>query len=177
MPTKADVLFHPIRLRIVQELSKGEYPGLELLQLLKDVPQATFYRHLKILVDHGLVQVAEETAGTKEKVYMLAKDGSHMTAEDIQQMTPEEQMQMFTVFTSQLLLDAEAYFQSNPDYSKAKFGYGTVDLHLTEEEWTAFGEELGSIIQRYAKLKRRPDTTTISMTQYLLPETKGGNEK
>lgn len=176
MPSKADILFHPIRLRIVQELSKSDYPGLELLHQLQDVPQATFYRHLKVLVDHNLVQVVEESAGAKEKVYTLSKDGSRMTADDVKDLSPEEHMQMMTVFTSQLLLDAETYFESRPDYTAAKFGYGKVELHLSEDEWATFSKELSGLIQEYAKLKRRPETTTVTLTQYLIPETKKGGQ-
>lgn len=174
MLSKADILFHPIRLRIVQELSKSDYPGLELLHQLQDIPQATFYRHLKVLVDHDLVHVVEESAGMKEKIYTLSKDGSRMTADDVKDLLPEEHMQMMTVFTSQLLLDAETYFASRPDFSTAKFGYGKVDLHLREDEWGAFSKELGALIEKYAKLKRRPETTTLTLTQYLIPETKKG---
>ena len=176
MPTKADVLFHPIRLRIVQELYSKDYPGLDLLHALGDVPQATFYRHLKVLVDHGLVVVVEESESTKEKIYRLAQDGSRMTAEDVKDMTPEEQMQMFTVFTSQLLHTAETFFDTEPDYTKAKFGYGKVDFHLTDEEWKAFATELGALIRKYGELERRKETETISLTQYLIPKGARSNE-
>lgn len=177
LPSKADILLHPIRMRIVQELSKSEATGLELFQQLQDVPQATFYRHLKTLVEHNLVAIVEGTANSKDRVYTLQTDGSQLTASDVKELPPEEHMRLFTMFTSQLLQQAETYFETEPDYTTAKFGYGRVDLHLKDEEWEAFRKEIAETIQRYAKLKRRPDTTTISLTQYLLPQTiQGGNK-
>ena len=177
MPSKADILLHPIRMRIVQELSKSDATGLELFHQLQDVPQATFYRHLKLLVEHGLVKVVEESVTSKERIYTLQIDGSRLTAEDVQELAPEEHMRMFTMFTSQLLREAEDFFECKPDYSKAKMGYGKVDLHLTDNEWEIFRQEIGETIQRYAKLKRRPDTTTVSLTQYLLPQTIQGGKQ
>ena len=57
-----EAVMNPVRLRVMQFLaSHGEGTAGQLRQALGDVPPASLYRHLKVLLESGCIQVARET--------------------------------------------------------------------------------------------------------------------
>ncbi len=53
--TRADLILHPLRLRIIETLVNSEpLTPQEMRMRLPGVAQATLYRHLKILTDSGI---------------------------------------------------------------------------------------------------------------------------
>ena len=72
------LVLNPARLRIMQHLRlHGRVRTSELVAHLDDVPRATVYHHVKLLEEHGLIEVVEErpVRGVAEKVYALAHEG------------------------------------------------------------------------------------------------------
>ena len=65
-----DILLNPVRQRIIQALMiRKEATSAQILEQLKDVSRASLYRHIKVLLDAGIIQeVKEETRrGAEEK--------------------------------------------------------------------------------------------------------------
>ena len=59
--SKAELVLHPVRLRIIQSLIGGrERTPQQIAEELPDVAQATLYRHLGRLAKAGLVKVVAE---------------------------------------------------------------------------------------------------------------------
>ena len=55
------VVMHPLRQRIAQYLALHKTGTVgEMKQELSDIPPATLYRHIKVLLDAGLIHVIEE---------------------------------------------------------------------------------------------------------------------
>src|SRR6266508_2535649 len=70
----ADLLLHPVRLRIVQAfLGDRALTTSALSAELADVPTASLYRHVARLVDAGVLQVVAErrVRGALERTYVL----------------------------------------------------------------------------------------------------------
>jgi len=70
----ADLLLHPVRLRIVQAfLGDRALTTGELRAELPDVPPASLYRHIARLVDAGVLGVVSErrVRGAVERTYIL----------------------------------------------------------------------------------------------------------
>ena len=60
---KAEILMHPVRIKISQALMRHNESGLtplEMVKIIQDVPQATLYRHIQILLDAGVIKVIKE---------------------------------------------------------------------------------------------------------------------
>jgi len=135
---KAEVILHPIRMRIIQLLTSGRRMTAQQLQdELRDVPQATLYRHLKKLLESGVLVVAEEipVRGTVEKVYALPKGNAHVKAEDLAGAGPEEHVAYFMQFASHLIGEFGRYAnQPGLDLEKDGVSYRTQTLYLTDEE-------------------------------------------
>ena len=70
----ADLLLHPVRLRIVQAfLGDRALTTGELHAELDDVPTASLYRHVAHLVDAGVLSVVAErrVRGAVERTYVM----------------------------------------------------------------------------------------------------------
>lgn len=63
MVNKAEVLMHPVRMKISQVLMRNKEHGmtpLEMVKIIEDVPQATLYRHIQAMLDAGIIRVINE---------------------------------------------------------------------------------------------------------------------
>ena len=69
----AEVLLHPVRIKILTALADGEATPQQIATVAPDVPKASLYRHLNILRAVGAIREVREyrVRGTFEKVYAL----------------------------------------------------------------------------------------------------------
>ena len=56
---KSKLLLHPVRTRIIRILSNRELNTEEIMGFLDDVPQATLYRHIKVLLDNNVIVITK----------------------------------------------------------------------------------------------------------------------
>lgn len=135
---KAEVILHPVRMRIIQQLTSGlKLTAQQLQERLDDVPQATLYRHLKKLLESGVLVVAEEipVRGTVEKVYALPTGNAHLKADDLTDAGPEEHLTYFIQFASHLISEYGRYIhRPGADVQKDGVSYRLQTLYLTDEE-------------------------------------------
>ena len=69
-----EIMLNPIRLRIVQELAKTqEMTTSELCRKLPDIPRATLYRHVNLLLENNILTVVSEkrVRGSLERTLAL----------------------------------------------------------------------------------------------------------
>nr|WP_165977186.1 helix-turn-helix domain-containing protein [Nonomuraea diastatica] len=64
---------HPVRIRLAQILALGPRTGTQLRQALPHVPYSSLYRHIRWLVDAGVIHVVGErkVRGAVEHTYEL----------------------------------------------------------------------------------------------------------
>src|SRR3712207_7243752 len=94
----ADLLLHPVRLRIVQAfLGDRTLTTADLRSELPDVPAATLYRHVGVLADAGVLAVVGErkVRGAAERSYRLELPAASVDEEDAAAITPEEHRRAF----------------------------------------------------------------------------------
>lgn len=170
--SKADIILHPVRMKIIQYLAKGTATGYEIVTGLPKIPQATLYRHLNILNKENIIEVIEEKQirGAVEKTYSLQKDGARINAGDFMKMTEDEQMQLLTTLYFDLLNKTEDYIKSENTIKKDPFGFNQLELHLTEDEFHNMQHDLIDVYKKYNARKTTKGQRTIHMTQIFLPE-------
>lgn len=84
--TSAELLLHPVRLRIVQTmLGRDELTTRELAAKLTDVAAATLYRHVAALVDGGVLEVVAErrVRGTVERSLRVRTEVASVDPDDL----------------------------------------------------------------------------------------------
>lgn len=172
MRTRADLLLHPIRMRIVQTLAGGRRMSpADLAAELPDVPQATLYRQIGALADAGVLAVVEErpARGTPQRVYALVEGGADLAAEDLAAATPEDHLRYFTIFAAGLIGDFGRYLAGGEaDLVADGVGYRQLPLELSDQELAELAGRLNAALlpvigNRPAPGRRRRMLTTILM--------------
>lgn len=135
------------RQRIIQVLiKKGECTTSEIGRVLSDIPRASLYRHIKVLLDAGLIVVTKEKQGrgSVEKTFALAKtDGSSEIG------SPEDELRMVQTVLNGISADFAAYFSKpDPDPMKDMLSVSMCSLMLSDAELMEFFTEYGKLVER-----------------------------
>lgn len=146
----ADLLLHPVRLRIVQVMIERPMTAMAVKNLLGDVAQATLYRHLKQLHEGGLLEIVEErqVRGGVERTYRVVAEAVSLGSDDLLGADADDHFRYFATFVGTLLTDYASYLQADPiDLAADRVGFHQFPLWLTDEEVDELAEELGSALR------------------------------
>jgi hypothetical protein len=145
----ADLLLHPVRLRIVKVfLGDRALTTGQLVADLADVSAGSIYRHVGLLAKAGVLHVVAErrVRGVVERTYALRLDAARMTPDVVAAMTPEEHAQAFMAFVAGLLGDFDRYLAAGrPDPVRDGAGYRVAGMWLDDTELAEFLQDLTAI--------------------------------
>jgi Helix-turn-helix domain len=135
----AELLLHPVRLRIVQAfLGDRALTTSQLSAELADVPAASLYRHVARLVSAGVLQVVAErrVRGAVERTYVLRLAAARVPLADLEGMSAEDHRQMFLAFAAGLIADFDRYLERGKiDLARDGVAFGIEGLWLTDAEY------------------------------------------
>ncbi len=147
----ADLLLHPVRLRIVQAfLGDRALTTSQLVGELEDVPAGSLYRHVALLARAGVLQVVAErrVRGAVERTYTLRQAAAQMGPNEVAAMSRDEHAHAFMAFVAGLLGDFDRYLAAGaPDPARDGAGYRLAGLWLTDAELTEFLRDLAGVVQ------------------------------
>lgn len=172
--TKPDLLLHPVRMRILITLAGQRLTAQQLIERLDDVSQATLYRQLGVLAQHGVITVVETrpVRGTVEKIYAVASREANLTSADLAAMTPEDHLRSFTIFLGSLLDGFQRYVSSeNPDFVKDGFGYRALALNLDDEEFKTVAEGINAAVLPFVQNGLTADRRQRLLATIVIPDT------
>jgi DNA-binding transcriptional ArsR family regulator len=147
---RAEMLLHPVRLRVVSEFSGRERTVRDLAAALPDVPQATLYRHVATLADGGVLeQVSERAArGPSERVYRVAPGADRVRPEEIDTVPAVELRQIFAVFAASLIDSFAAYVGSGGAVPSADgLAFNRAVVNLSSQERQDFASRFGALVE------------------------------
>jgi hypothetical protein len=147
----ADLLLHPVRLRIVQAfLGDRSLTTSQLAAELDDIPVGSLYRHVGLLARAGVLHVVAEqrVRGAVERTYVLRAAAAQINPAEVAAMTPEDHRHAFMAFVAGLLAEADRYLATGkPDPARDGADYRMAALWLSDAELTELLRDLASIIQ------------------------------
>ena len=147
----ADLLLHPVRLRIIQAfLGDRALTTNQLAAELDDVPVGSLYRHVGLLAKAGVLHVVAEqrVRGAVERTYILRQAAAQLSPDEIAAMTVDDHRHAFMVFVAGLLAEADRYLATGkPDPAQDGAGYRMAALWLSDGELTEFLRDLAAVIQ------------------------------
>jgi DNA-binding transcriptional ArsR family regulator len=176
---KSDQILHPVRLQILLTLGRNELTTQEIADRLPDVPKSSIYRHLKVLLDGGIIQVAatHPVKGIEEKVYAMPV-AAHVGPDDLTTVSADEHLRYFTTYVTALLQQFAAYLAATPapDLPADRVGYSETHVYATDEEMDSFVRQLREIA---APLVRNPPgggrrPRKLAVIMHPLPDADGG---
>jgi hypothetical protein len=147
----ADLLLHPVRLRIVKAfLGDRALTTSQLAAELDDVPPGSLYRHVALLAKAGVLQVVAErrVRGAVERTYTLRLFAATISPEEARKMSAEEHAQAFMLYVAGMLADADRYLGSgHPDPVRDGADYKVGALWLTNAEFAELLRDLSVVFQ------------------------------
>lgn len=172
--SKIDIMLHPVRIRIISLLMLDNLSPQQLHRALPDIPQATLYRHINKLLNHDVLEIADENPirGTVEKVYALRTDARKLTQEDMAHLSRDEHLQLFTTFVSAMIGDYSRYLdRADSIHLEDDFvSFSKTPIYLTEEEAGHLREEINRVMMSYLKNPATPQRQRYLMYGITMPD-------
>lgn len=178
MSNKVEILMHPVRIKICQALLRNKEEGLtplEMVKILKDVPQATLYRHIQVMVDAGIVSVIKEkkVKSVSEKYYALNEEEIRIGGEEWGKVSIEEKLDYISYYQLLLMTQYQSYLEKLEEQNSQedRSTFSVVELKLDDEHFTQFQNELNELMIKYYHTKSNTidaPVRTIAIT--IIPE-------
>jgi DNA-binding transcriptional ArsR family regulator len=150
---KADLILHPARLQILQALALKPMNTQELAENLSGVPKSSIYRHMRALLDGGMVEIAETrpVKGVMEKFYRLAQN-PHLSQADVASYTPEQNLRYFAMFLAEQLQGFAGYLSTHPqqDFQSDRVGYTELNFYASPAELDQLQAALSQVLRELA---------------------------
>ena len=148
----ADLLLHPVRLRIVQAfLGDRALTTAELADELGDVPPASLYRHVAMLAKAGVLQIAAErrVRAVVERTYVLRQNAAQIQPNEVAAMTSAQHLAAFMAYAAGMLADVERYLMTGtPDPLHDRASYRMAAMWLTDAEHADLVRDLATVFQQ-----------------------------
>jgi len=171
--TTADLLLHPVRLRIVQAfLGERALTTSELRTELPDVPAGSLYRHVAKLVDGGVLGVVSErrVRGAVERTYGLRASRARIGPGEIAAMSRDEHRQAFLAYIAGLIGDFDRYLaRDDIDPLRDGTSYSLAAMWLDDAELAELARELSIALQPRVANEPGPGRKRRILATVLLP--------
>src|SRR5690606_36499626 len=163
--TIADVVLHPVWLRIVQQLGGRQLTTGELRAALPSVTQATLYRHAAALIDAEIVTVADErrVRGPMERTLAIGERMAHVGHDDLNAMSDAELRNAFLTFLSALGESFDTFIENEDRNLRNYLGFGTTPLYVTTDDLAQIQTRLAELLAPY-QTDSGGDRTRIALT-------------
>ena len=175
--TSAELLLHPVRLRIVQAfLGDRALTTSQLRQELEDVPSASLYRHVARLVDAGVLSVVAQrrVRGAVERTYVLRPSADSISVDHLATMSADEHRQMFFAFLAGLIGDFDRYLaREEMDLLKDGVSYRLFALWLDDNEVAELARDWIRVFQPRLVNAPSPGRTRRIVATVTLPGAEG----
>lgn len=169
----AELLLHPVRLRIVQAfLGDRALTTSELGAELADVPAASLYRHVARLVNAGVLGVVAErrARGAVERTYVLRAMSASIGLDEVAQMSADDHRRTFMAFAAGLLGDFDRYLdREDIDPLRDGVSYRLAGLWLDDAEYADLLRGLTRVLRPLLANPPRPGRKRRILGYVLLP--------
>jgi DNA-binding transcriptional ArsR family regulator len=146
---RAAAILHPTRVRIVFVLQGRQLTAQQIGHLLGDVPPATLYRHLKVLIEADVVAVVQERRvhGTLERLLTVAD--ARLSDDDRKVLTAETIEGLVASVTAIVHEAFGRYVRTKPMPPPAgELAFLSEAVYLTDAEYAQLRQEMIGLLER-----------------------------
>ncbi|MDX2971953.1 helix-turn-helix domain-containing protein [Kribbella solani] len=167
-PSVADVVMHPVRLRIIQQLGGRELTTAALRELLPDITPATLYRHVAALVEAGILSVVAErrVRGAVERTLALGERVAQVDQHELQAMSTAQLRDSVLTFLGHFAEDFDRFLAADPELRNL-FGIGQTMLYVNTDDLAQLQADLTELLAPYRA--EQPGRQRVTLTTALIP--------
>lgn len=169
---KLDLMYHPVRIRIIRLLSLKTLTTKEIGDELSDVPTGTLYRQVKLLYDGHFLEVVKTVPkrGTVEKYFRLKKGSTDVKASDSATLSIDTLITQFRFFTESINNDYIQYLETR-SHSKEPhpISYNQYILNLTVEERNEFYRKLIELLDEFDHRDKKEGQKAWLVSSIVIP--------
>lgn len=148
---KIELVIHPVRFQIMRAIGTEVLTTQEIADRLPDTPKSSIYRHLKLLLEHNLIVLADTRLvnGIQEKTYRLDQP-ARLGPDEVKDLSVDEHIRFFTTFVLTLVQDYSDYVHKRApiDMLADRTGYTEVDFYATTAELDEFSLALNTALMK-----------------------------
>ncbi|WP_071459559.1 helix-turn-helix domain-containing protein [Bacillus massilinigeriensis] len=178
MTNKAEILMHPVRMKIAQALMRNTEEGLTplgMLDIIQDVPQATLYRHIQTMLDAGVIRIVKEkkVRSVSEKYYVLNEGAARLDSEEWKKTSKDKKLNYISSYQLSLLTQYQNYLSTLEKKSSTndEATFSLLELKISDQDFDAFQQELNDLMHKYYNLKNEDkNLTTRTVALTIIPE-------
>jgi len=146
-------IMNPIRLKIITEItSKGTATTKEIQEVCQDIPQASLYRHIQILLKNGVLKVDSENKvrGMMERVYAINDNPSIELNKRLENVSKQELSELFSLFAVSLLSDMDTYIKNTEklNLNDKQIRFSSESMYLSNEELIEVSKEINLVMDK-----------------------------
>lgn len=167
----ADIVLHPVRMKIIQQLGGRSMTTTQLREALPEVTQATLYRHVTALLAADLLTVVDERRirGAVERTLALGDRMAHVGHDELQAMDAVQLRSAFAMFLSGLSIDFERLLDDERTELRGLLGFSRAPLYVDRQDLEKLQTDLMELLTPYLS-PRRSGQRRISLATVLIPE-------
>lgn len=167
---------HPIRMKIALALMDKKDEGmttLEIAKKLKDVSQATLYRHIQYMQDSNVIFVIrqEKVRSVMENYYALNENAIKIEEEDWENAKDEDKIDFISYYQLFILQQYQSYldFLKSEKINKDLSTFSIMELNLTDEEFINFQDDLSKLLYTYHQKEKNKDSISRTVALSIIP--------
>jgi DNA-binding transcriptional ArsR family regulator len=167
----SEVITHPVRLRIIQQVSGRRLTTAQLREALPEVTQATLYRHVAALLEDGFLVVVDQrqVRGAVERTLALGDQMAHVDQEGLAAMDAARLRTAFLVFLGELAADFDRVVEHDDPVLRGMMGFGRGPVYVDESDLERIQEGFAELLAPYLE-DRGEGKRRLGLATVLLPE-------
>lgn len=167
----SEVITHPVRLRIIQQVGGRRLTTAQLREALPEVTQATLYRHVGALLEAGFLAVVDErrVRGAVERTLALGDQMAHVDQDGLRAMDAAQLRAAFLAFLGDLAADFDRVVEGDDPALRGMMGFGRGPVYVDEEDLARIQEGFAELLAPYLE-DRGEGKRRVGLATVLLPE-------
>ncbi len=166
-------LLNPVRMKVIQVISeKGSATPKEIIEAVPGIPVASLYRHIKKLLEIGVLEIVSETPirGTVEKTYKVRLEPFKAIEELVSSGDRNAHYDLFYTFAMSMIVDFSRYI-STPTYDmvKDRVGFRSYPITMTDERCDDFLKDFSELLIKYLNTSEKSEGRLRKFSFALLP--------
>ncbi|EDM80520.1 hypothetical protein PPSIR1_41954 [Plesiocystis pacifica SIR-1] len=172
--SKAELVLHPARMRILSALGGRHATAKELRRMLPQIPQASLYRHLRALHEGAVLEIVEEREvnGAIERSFAVRAGQGRLSPEELEHLGPDEHLDAFNVFVAMLVESFGAYVERTPQEQLGRDGaaYNLATLWLSEAERASLHAAMVELVEGALSHEPTPERRAYALASVVIPD-------